>query len=61
MVKKTAENGTFYHEPPYTEEEELELYARINHGPFTFLHGQPPSEAPSTLPPHKLPQRPAGK
>ena len=61
MVRKTAENGLFYHEPPYTEEEELDFYARINHGPFTFLHGRPPSAERSKLLLHKSPQPPAKK
>ncbi|MCP3459778.1 hypothetical protein [Bradyrhizobium sp. CCGUVB23] len=29
MVRKMAENGTYYHEPPYTEEEEDEFYRRV--------------------------------
>ena len=50
MVRKTAENGTFYHEPPYTEEEELEIYRRMNAGPFTILH-----PSPAAAPDHPLP------
>ena len=57
MVRKVAENGTFYHEPPYTEEEELDLYRRLDHGPFTFLHGKrPPVEHQAQ--PRKSSQRP---
>jgi len=56
MVRKVAENGTFYHEPPYTEEEELALY---RHGPaFKMLH---PSRPPAAAPEHprqKSPQPP---
>jgi hypothetical protein len=37
MVRKRAENGTYYHEPPYTEEEEMEIYRRMD-GPITILH-----------------------
>jgi hypothetical protein len=37
MVRKMAENGSYYHEPPYTEEEELEIYRRMNAGPFKVL------------------------
>jgi hypothetical protein len=52
MVKKVAENGSFYHEPPYTEEEELALY---RHGPsFTVLHSSRPPAAPK----HPLPKSP---
>jgi len=55
MVRKVAENGTFYHEPPYTEEEELRLY---RHGPaFKILHPSPPAAAPEH-PPQKSPPRP---
>ena len=28
MVRRRAENGTYYHEPPYTDAEEMELYRR---------------------------------
>jgi hypothetical protein len=53
MVRKVAENGTFYHEPPYTEEEEMRLY---RHGPaFTFVH---PSRAPAAAPERPLPKAP---
>ena len=40
MVRKIAENGSFYHEPPYTEEEEeMELYrVAVGTGPITVLH-----------------------
>jgi hypothetical protein len=31
-----------YREPPYTEEEELELYRQFD-GPMTILHGPRPS------------------
>jgi hypothetical protein len=41
MVRKMAENGSFYHEPPYTEEEELEIYRRMNAGPFKVLRADP--------------------
>jgi hypothetical protein len=55
MVRKRAENSSYYHEPPYTEEEELDFYRRIANGPFTILHGtpRPPAEKP---PPQKSPQ-----
>ena len=55
MVRKATENGGFYHEPPYTEEEELALY---RHGPaFKILHpSRPPAAAPAH-PPQKSPSR----
>jgi len=31
-------NGAEMHEPPYTEEEELEFYRRIGGGPVAILH-----------------------
>ncbi len=39
MVRRRAEDGSYYHEPPYTWEEEQDFYARINAGPFTVLRG----------------------
>ena len=56
MVRRRAENGTYYHEPPYTEEEELALYRMMGAGPFTILRQSPPAASPE--PPHKSP-RPA--
>ncbi len=41
MVRKMVENGSYYHEPPYSEEEELEIYRRIAAGPFKVLHPDP--------------------
>ena len=34
-------NGAEMHEPPYTEEEELEAYRRMAAGPKTILHSDP--------------------
>ena len=54
MVRKVAENGTFYHEPPYTELEEIELYRQMagiaedgTCAGFTVLHRAPPAAAPA--------------
>jgi hypothetical protein len=55
MVRKIAENGSFYHEPPYTEEEELDLYCRMAGGPFKVLHASRP---PAAAPEHPLPKSP---
>ena len=43
MVRKRAENGSCYHEPPYTREEEMALYkmADYGNGPITILHAAP--------------------
>ena len=46
MVRRVAKEGGVWHEPPYTFEEEMELYRRVD-GPITILHGPPPS-APET-------------
>ena len=42
MVRKRAENGTYYHEPPYTEEEEFDLYRRFG-GAKSLSIAQPPA------------------
>jgi hypothetical protein len=39
MVGKVAENGSVWHEPPYTEEEEEDFYWRISHGVVQVAHG----------------------
>ena len=31
-------SGAEMHEPPYTEEEEMEIYRRIGGGPISILH-----------------------
>jgi hypothetical protein len=56
MVRRMDDKGGFYHEPPYTEEEELELYrmmspqpgAKILHGPASPLNrgGAPSRQSP---------------
>lgn len=40
MVRKIAENGSAWHEAPYTEEEERELRRRLNCPPVPVMHGQ---------------------
>lgn len=57
MVRKRAENGTYYHEPPYTEEEEFELYRMMDlKEGATILRGSPPAATPA--PPRKSPHPP---
>jgi len=44
MVRKRAENGSYYHEPPYTWEEEMALYKAMVYGPegITILQALKP-------------------
>ena len=39
MVRKVAEDGGVWHEPPYTEEEEEEFYRRFGQGVIQVMHG----------------------
>ena len=58
MVRKLAENGTYYHEPPYTEDEELALYAAaapVNLKMLTVGHRRP--LAAPQKPPQKSPRQ----
>jgi hypothetical protein len=53
MVRHRTEDGTgWYHEPPYTWEEEQEIYRRMDYsGPIKILHQGPrPAAAPTELP-----------
>ena len=56
MVKRIAENGAEYHEPPYTPEEEMDFYRRIAGGPVTVvkqarrLHQRAPQPKPEEEP-----------
>jgi hypothetical protein len=38
MVRKRTDNGGWYEEPPYTEEEEMDFYRRVGGGPVSILH-----------------------
>ena len=40
MVRKISDQGTVYHEPPYTEAEQMELYRRMN-GVVAFTRPDP--------------------
>jgi hypothetical protein len=56
MVTRRAKNGTYYEEPPYTEEEELAIYHALCGGdrPIVTLHGPRPvatSQTPDKKPP----------
>lgn len=50
MVRVRTETGGYFHEPPYTEDEELELYRRMTEGPFTVLHRPAPASTQQTAP-----------
>jgi hypothetical protein len=55
MVRKMTDKGGFYHEPPYTEEEEDMIYRGMDiDGPVTILHAPRPSSTPLP-PPRKSP------
>jgi hypothetical protein len=42
MVKRYSDDGkSFWHEPPYTPEEEVDLYSRWGRGPVTVLKSEP--------------------
>jgi hypothetical protein len=41
MVFRKDEKGGGWHEPPYTWEEEMEFYRRMNAGPQTIYRGPP--------------------
>ena len=53
MVRKMSDTGGYYHEPPYTEAEEDELYRRMDAGPFARI-----VRPASTVPPHPQAARP---
>jgi hypothetical protein len=38
MVRKQAENGEWYHEPPYSWEESRDFYRAMSGGPVTVVH-----------------------
>lgn len=46
MVRKTDKLGGTYHEPPYTTEEEMELYKRMGSGPKTIHRGARSTDPP---------------
>jgi hypothetical protein len=57
MVRIRAENGLYFHEPPYTpEEEEADFYQRTGNGPVAIL--RPAPQKPSAAPKSKSPQQP---
>lgn len=59
MVRKKDELGGFYHEPPYTPEEERDFYRRVAGGPKTVLHAPKPGTDPLPSPQKTPPQPPA--
>jgi hypothetical protein len=38
MVSKQAENSEWYHEPPYTWQEQRDFYRAMSGGPVTVVH-----------------------
>jgi hypothetical protein len=53
MVKRITDNGTVYHEPPYTKEEEIDFYRRMSGGPITVLRGAPSPQPQTPQPSNK--------
>lgn len=51
MVRKVADNGSYYHEPPYTHDEELWIYGGDVKA-ITVVHRVSPA---APLPPRKAP------
>jgi hypothetical protein len=41
MVRKRTKFGGYYHEPPYTPEEDAEFYRRFGGGPIAFTRPGP--------------------
>jgi hypothetical protein len=50
MVRIVNEDGSAYHEPPYTWEEEQAFYRAIGKGPITVLHRRIETQPPPKLP-----------
>ena len=51
MVRKPTDTGGWYHEPPYTWEEEMAIYKGMDiDGPVTILRGPRPDAKPLPLP-----------
>lgn len=50
MVRIVNEDGSAYHEPPYTWEEEQALYRAMGNGPITVLHRKTETQSPPNLP-----------
>jgi hypothetical protein len=59
MVRVRAENGSYYHEPPYTEAEEFELY-RLAGNAKSLRTFRSPAAAPTSHP-QKSPPEPEAK
>jgi len=68
MVRRMAENGSEWEEPPYTEEEEEEFYWRTQYGVVQVAHGgrtivpqppRPPKNDPQNDPPESQTPTPA--
>jgi hypothetical protein len=59
MVKVTLPDGTVFHEPPYTWEEQLEIARRMNGGVVSFSRVSPrPNAAPLPAPAEPQPPPP---
>jgi hypothetical protein len=54
MVRIVNKDGSAFHEPPYTWEEEQDFYRRIGGGPKTVLHAPPAPTAAKPKSPKSL-------
>jgi hypothetical protein len=61
MVFVPNGKGGGWHEPPYTWEEEMEFYRRVNAGPMTVYRSQKPGSADKQAPAEEQPEEPAGQ
>lgn len=50
MVRKLSPRGHYYHEPPYTEEENAEFMRRASRAPVAFTTPRAPARLPSRPP-----------
>jgi hypothetical protein len=61
MVRRVDKFGSVYHEPPYTEEEQMELYRSMAMGPHSsFTRPTGPAKKPDLAKPTVPPSRRAG-
>jgi hypothetical protein len=55
MVRRKTKAGSYYNEPPYTQEEIDDFYRRISGGPVAFTRAGPSRPADPVRPPGEQP------